>query len=130
MDIAALAAELATGHPDTGAYSADDATAAAELNAVNRGLPKNSLTGDELFTATVAADFAGLSDAQRLLWVGWCNTDRDPFNAANVAFVTYIFGDGSDTLAALGALRDRPVSRAVELWLGLVRVGNVQEARP
>ena len=36
MDLAALAAELTGGHPDTGAYDADDATAAGELNAVNR----------------------------------------------------------------------------------------------
>ena len=36
MDLAALAAELTGGHPDTGAYDADDAIAAGELNAVNR----------------------------------------------------------------------------------------------
>ena len=36
MNIAALAAELALGHPDTGAYDVDDALAAAECNAVNR----------------------------------------------------------------------------------------------
>ncbi len=36
MDIAALAVELAAGHPDTGAYNADDALAAGELNAKNR----------------------------------------------------------------------------------------------
>jgi len=36
MDLAALATELASGHPDTGAYNADDALAAGELNALNR----------------------------------------------------------------------------------------------
>ena len=36
MDLTALAAELVSGHPDTGAYSTDDATAAGELNALNR----------------------------------------------------------------------------------------------
>ena len=36
MDLAALAAELTAGHPDTGAYDADNALAAAEINAVNR----------------------------------------------------------------------------------------------
>ena len=36
MDIAALAAELAAGHPDTGAYNADDALAAGEINVLNR----------------------------------------------------------------------------------------------
>lgn len=36
MNYAALSAELLAGHPDTGAYSPDDATAAAEINAANR----------------------------------------------------------------------------------------------
>ena len=36
MDLVALAEELTAGHPDTGAYDADDATAAGQLNAVNR----------------------------------------------------------------------------------------------
>lgn len=35
MDFEALQAELLAGHPVTGAYSADDASAAAELNAKN-----------------------------------------------------------------------------------------------
>ena len=36
MSIEELADELTAGHPDTGAYNADDALAAAEINAVNR----------------------------------------------------------------------------------------------
>lgn len=36
MDYVALKAELDAGHPDTGAYSLVDATAADELNAINR----------------------------------------------------------------------------------------------
>lgn len=39
MDLVALRAELDAGHPDTGAYSANDATATDELNAVNRPGP-------------------------------------------------------------------------------------------
>ena len=36
LDYVALKAELDAGHPDTGAYSANDQTARDELNAVNR----------------------------------------------------------------------------------------------
>lgn len=36
MDIVALKAELDAGHPISGPYNADDATAAAELNVLNR----------------------------------------------------------------------------------------------
>ena len=44
MDYAALAAELTAGHPDTGAYNADNSLAAGELNAFNRPAP-GDLTG-------------------------------------------------------------------------------------
>ena len=69
MDIAALKAELAAGHPDTGAYTTGNPeTAAAELNAVNRTKNKSSLTGDEMFDATVIADWSALTDHQQQLW--------------------------------------------------------------
>ncbi len=129
MDIAKLKAEL-TDDPESIGYSGmDNAAAAAALNTKNRTTNKTSLTGNELFTATDATEFAALTDAKRSLWVGWCNTDRDPFDAANVAFFVYIFGEGSDTGTALGAIRLNDVSRASELGLGNVRAGNVAEAR-
>ena len=62
MDYQALKAELDAGHPDTGAYSVDAATAAAELNAVDRTLPRSSMNGDEIFAATDNAEFVGLTD--------------------------------------------------------------------
>ncbi|KKM04496.1 hypothetical protein LCGC14_1763630 [marine sediment metagenome] len=124
-----LKTELAGVHPDTGAYDADNAIAANQLNAVNRKKPKDSLTGNELFTATDSTEFMALSDVQRALWVSWCNTDRDPYDAANVTFVTHIFGAGSATIITLQVLRQLSVSRAVELGIGFVRPGNVMEAR-
>lgn len=130
MDIAALKAELAAGHPDTGAYTTGNPeTAAAELNAVNRTKNKSSLTGDEMFDATVIADWAGLTDHQQQLWVSFTSKDSiDPFGVANVAFVTNLFGAGSDTVVALNSLRTDDVSRAVELGLGEVKPGHVIEA--
>ena len=130
MNIAALAAELSSGHPDTGAYNADAALAAAELNLVNRTKNKDSLSGDEMFAATDATDWVGLTDHQQDLWVSFTSKDSvDPFGAANVALVTALFGGGSTTLTALAALRKDDVSRAVELDLGVVAVGHVIEAR-
>ena len=130
MTIAALAAELTAGHPDTGAYSLDDETAHAELHAVNRTKNKDSLSGDAMFAATDATDWIGLTDHQQQLWVSFTSKDSiDPFAAANVAFVTAIFGGGSATLTALAALRKDDVSRVVELDLGDVSPGQVTEAR-
>jgi len=129
MDIPKLKAELAAGHPDTGAYSADDEVATAQLNEPNRKRPRSSLSGNQMFTATDPANFAALTDLKRALWISWCNTDRNPYNAANVAFVQYIFGAGSQTITNLAAIRGETVGRAVELGLGLVYPGHIQNAR-
>jgi len=129
MDLAALEAELTLGHPETGVYSDDATTAAAELNEVNRTRNKASLTGNELFTSTDPAEFTALTDPAKQMWVSWCNTERDPTNANNVSFVVFIFGSGSATMTALAALRTESISRAVELGLGRVRAGHVQQAR-
>ena len=129
MDIAKLKAELAAGHPDTGAYNADDEVATAQLNEPNRKRPRSSLSGNEMFTATDPANFAALTDLKRTLWVSWCNTDRDPYNAANMAFVQFIFGTGSQTVTNLAAIRDENVSRGVELGIGIVYPTHVAHAR-
>jgi hypothetical protein len=130
MDIAALAAELTAGHPDTGAYNAIAVTAAAELNAVNRTTNKTSMSGDEVFSVTDNTEFQALSAGDKNLWLSFCGRDTiNPFGASNVAFVTSLFGGGSDTLTALAATRKNDVSRAVELGLGIVRPGNIEEAR-
>lgn len=131
MDIAALKARLLAGHPDTGAYDADAAIAAGQINAVNRTRVKPSLSGNDLFTATDGLEFGELTNEKKQMWVSWCNTDRDPADAANVAFVNFIFGNGSATLANLAAIRTEAVSHANELepYLGLVYPGHVENAR-
>lgn len=131
MDIGRLKTELTDDLLGRGYADMTNAEAAADLNIVYRTKDKASLTGNEMFTATDATEFAGLTEEKRGLWVSWCGADRDPFDSANVAFVNYVFGGGSDTIAALAVIRINDVSRAVELGLGLgrVRVGDVQRAR-
>lgn len=136
MDYQALKAELLAGHPDTGAYDADDQVAADQLNAVNRQINKESLAGDEIFTATVPAEYnaldtgSGNTPDQQGHWLAFCGRDEiDPFATANVQFVTDMFGSGSATLAALNVLRRENVSRAVELGLGRVNAGDIGIAR-
>lgn len=107
-----------------------DEAVAADLNTVYRTVNKTSLSGDELFAATDSAEFAALTDHQESLWVSFCGRSSvDPFGASNVAFVQYIFGGGSTTVANLNALRTESVSRAFELGLGSVRPGDVTQAR-
>lgn len=133
MNIDALKAELATGHPDTGAYDADDAVAAGELNVVNRTKNKASMTGSEILNALKEAgplaEYRALSDADkdkvwRICHLGTVN----PFGVEADLFID-IFGGGSASIAALQAARKDDVSRAAELGLGLVRIGHVQQAR-
>ena len=130
MNIPALAAELTAGHPDTGAYNVDDQIAANQLNAVNRSRNITSLSGDDLFSATDTVEFAALTEAKQSNWLSFCGRESvDPFGAANVAFVNWVFGGGSTTISSLATFRTESVSRAVELGLGFVFAGHVQNAR-
>jgi len=129
MDLAALKAELTAGHPGTGAYDADDATAAGQLNAVNRTKNLASLTGSEVINAVDAAEFTALSAAeQQQVWdivhLGTVN----PFGIEATLF-TSIFGGGSATITALAAARTEDVSRGVELGLGTAGEGHIAQAR-
>lgn len=129
MDIAALKAELLAGHPDTGAYNANDALAAAELNVVNRNRNRTSMSGREVAAEIVDADYDGLTEEKKSQVLALTSgSDIDPFGfAANV--VKDIFGDGSATVTALAAARVETVSRATEIGIGLVKVGYVEQAR-
>ena len=140
-DIPKLKTLLASPHPVSGAWHADNSAAAAQGNEVDMEEDINSLSGDQLFTATDSGEFAGLTDVKRQLWVSWCNSDRDPHNATNVAFVNFIFGPRSayqqpdysllysKTIAALALLRKRAVSLFQKEGVGLVRAGHIQNAR-
>lgn len=125
MNYQELKTELLAGHPTTGAYNVDDQLAADELNAVNRTINKASLSGDEIFNATDNTEFGALTDHKRVLWVSFCGKSINPFAAANVAFVQWIFGGGSTTVSNLAALRVTNVSRAKELELTLEYSGEI-----
>lgn len=126
----ALKAEI-DGDPLTRGYSGmNDDQVVADINTVYRTRNKSSLSGDEMFQATDGSEFTALTEHKEQSWLAFCGRDSiDPFGAANVAFATYIFGGGSTTLSNLNTIRTEDVSRADELGIGRVRVGNVTEAR-
>lgn len=130
MDYAALKAELTAGHPVTGAYSANNATAAVEINVINQTAQRLSMSGDEVFNSTDNVEFAGLSAEKRSLWMSFCGRETiDPFATANVDLVQWLFGGGFDTITELAILRITAVSRAEKLRLGTVNEGHIAEAR-
>ena len=125
-----LSGELAADPLGRGYATMSDSEAADDLNTENRTVHRSSLSGDEMFGATDATEWSGLTDLQKQLWMAFCGRDSvDPYGSANVAFVQAIFGGGSATVAALAAMRDRTVSRATELGIGRVLTGYVTKAR-
>ncbi len=127
----ALAAELLAGHPETGDYSDNHAIAAAQINLENRSVPVDTLSANDLFSATNAIEFSGKSLHRHVLWVSWCGADRDPHDPTNEAFVKWIFGNESQTTGSLIAMRDKPASRAVEQGISnrRVRAEEIKRAR-
>ncbi len=128
--------ELAGDPLGRGYAGMTDEEAAADLNISNRTRNRTSMTGDEVFQATEAAEFAGLGSGQgnsvddQSHWLSFCGRDIiDPFASANVQFVTEIFQVGSTTLTNLQAARVESITRGVELGLGKVKTGHVQDAR-
>jgi len=129
MNIDVLKGELLVGHPDTGPYDADDALAADQLNVVNRKTNKTTMEASEVMQAIDAAELNVLAaDKQRQVWDVLHLGTVNPFGT-EATILTTVFGAGSETITALAALRKYDVSRAVELGLGVIRAGNVQEAR-
>ncbi len=130
MDIARLKTLLASPHPVSGAWDADNELAAAQFNAVDMTRVRLSMTGDEVFAATDTTEFGGLTDHQQQIWLAFCGRETiDPAGTSNVALVTWVFGGPSVTLAALAAARTEAVSLATSEGLGVVKVGYIQRAR-
>ena len=129
MSLELLITELQVDPETIGYAGMTDQQATDSLNTENRNSDRVSLSGDEMFTATDEIEFAGLTDQKRDLWVSWCNAGRDPFNAANVSFVQFIFGGGSATVTNLAATRVDQISRGVEIGFGVVKLTDVSRAR-
>ncbi len=131
-----LKTELNTDPLGRGYSGMDDVAATNDLNTVYRTRNRDSMTGDELFQATVPSEYNGLdrgngntADDQGH-WLSFCARDEiDPFATANEQFVIDLFGAGSGTVVALQADRLENITRGQELVIGIVKVGQVEEAR-
>lgn len=130
MNLDRLKIELAAGHPVTGAYDPDNVAAAGQLNAVNRTRPVESVTGQQIFEAVVPEHYNALSADSKQLFLGIIGMGDIPVNGTNTKLaLTAMFAGATATLSALAALQTEQVSRAVELGLGIVKVGHVQMVR-
>ena len=117
LDYAALTAELSGGHPVTGAYDADAATAAGQLNALNIDQNRDTMTGSEVLNEIDKTEFDGKTDIQKQrVWDIMHLGELNPFGI-EADMMIEIFGGGSATIAALNAARKTQISRAAQLGL-------------
>jgi len=129
MDYLALKDELTNGHPVTGAYDADDALAAGEINALNITSIKASLSGSEMWANTDPTEFNTLTDGKKLEWLSFCAIENHNPENNGLAhkFVEYVFGASSDTETALASTRTETTSRAQEI-AGTIRYSKILES--
>ncbi len=120
------------GDPKTLGYAdKTNAEAAALLNVADRPAPVESVTGQQIFEAVVPADYNALSIEQKNLFGMIVGMGTILINGTNTkAALVGMFAGATGTLAALGALQTKQVSRATELGLSRVREGTVAQARP
>ncbi len=130
---AAIRVELDAGHPDTGAYDADDAVARDEMSLANRTVNKNT-TPEEAADATDGSEFnsVALSDAQRQMWISvlsWTTINLNAGIGLETASGMWNQGNTPLTKAALIATRKQDVGRNTELGFGAITIGDIQNAR-
>ena len=129
MNIVILKSEL-NADPLGRTYSSMSAEqAATDLNTVYRTTNKVTMSASEVANSIVVTEFNALSDSiQQRVWNILHLGTINPFGI-EATLLTNAFGGGSGTIIALAAARKNDVSRAVELGLGLVWPGEVNQAR-
>lgn len=128
MDYQALSNEVSIDPLARGYAGMTDTQVADSLNSVDRSRNRTSMTGSEVFNATDSAEYNALTAEDKASWLSFCGIDsHDPFGTS-AAFVSNIFGAGN-TVNALIAARVETVSRATELSLSTVKVGDVEYVR-
>jgi len=130
MDIAKLKTEL-TDDPLVRGYASmsDEAAANSLNNTIDRALNRTSISPGEMQSAVVGTEFVVLSAVKQRGWLAILSDSVDPNNANIIAQIAEIWVGGTTTRANLLALKTKTVSRGVELGLGNVKVGYVEQAR-
>lgn len=131
VDIAKLKAVLAVLHPGTGdPYSADAETALLQGQAENLTEDVDFLDPWIIWRAIVPADYTVLTDRQVTTLWGLLNMGSPiPVDDPNVRLAFVDMFSGKPTLTALVKLQTQVVSHFQKERLGLVRPGNIMEAR-
>lgn len=128
-DIAKLKTVLAAGHPVTGPYDADAELAVVQGRLVNLEEDVDFIDPWVVFKTVRSMDYVVLSTMQLTTFWGLLSMGPIPVDDINVRqSLADMFG-GTDTLTALVELQVRVVSHFQKERMGLVRPGDVMEAR-
>ncbi|HUT88686.1 MAG TPA: hypothetical protein VMY37_04270 [Thermoguttaceae bacterium] len=129
MNYDILKTELQVDPLTRGYATMSDAEVAASLNTVNRERNRPTLTGSAVLNAINEAEFDLLTaEKQQRIWDLLHLGELNPHGVEATLFVD-IFGPTSATITQLKLIRVEAVSRATELEISRVRVGDVERAR-
>lgn len=106
-----------------------DTEAADDLNTEYRTRNRASMSASEVLNAVDLTEYDALTDTEKIaLWRLLAISQLNPFGV-EAQIMVQVFGGTSQTISALQQIRVMNISRGVELGLGHVKVGHVQEAR-
>ena len=120
-----LSDELAKDPKALGWAGKSNAVILTEINTAIRLVNRESISGAELFKYTVQSEFDLLNDSQKLQWITLCKHGQ-VFKEA-IPIIKSIFPAPTATWQAI--VKTETVSRAQELGLPKVRMGQIERAR-
>lgn len=129
--MATLKSELTLDPATIGYAPMTDAEVVEAINDSVRPRNREAMSHREIAANINATEWDALSsmDQDRIIGVlGMGGDGIDPFGIATNVFVS-VFGAGSATIISLAVARVEKISRATEIGLRRVRVGEVMEAR-
>jgi len=123
--------EEITNDPLSRGYSGmNDEEVAIDMNTVYREEDVATVEGQDIFEAVVPSEYNALTDKQVNLLHAIIGMGSIRVNGSNTkTALLAMFGAGTTTRGNLASLQKRDVSRGVELGAGIVKPGNVWEAR-
>ena len=123
-----LVPELRDDPAGIGYAAMTDQQALDALKAATVERIRSSMSGQELFVNTVAAEFGTLTTERRQLWIAFCSGGSvNPGHVTTEQFVIWVFGAESQTVAALVEARKETISRTSHL--GISPVPHLAEIR-
>lgn len=106
-----------------------DHDAKDNLNTADRTVNRNVLSPGEAQVAVISSEYDSLAHAKRDLWQAILSDTIDINNTNIQTQITDIWTVGTTTRKNLDSLKTKLVSRAAELGVGIVKVGDVQQGR-